>query len=42
MATYIETVARLSLATAMRRNVRTVTSRAFTREEITKIIGGLP
>jgi uncharacterized protein with GYD domain len=35
-------VARLSLATAMQGNVRTVTSRAFTREEFTKIITGLP
>ena len=37
-----EVVARLSLATAMQGNVRTVTSRAFTREETTKIIAGLP
>ena len=37
-----ELVARLSLATAMQGNVRTVTSRAFTREETTKIIAGLP
>jgi uncharacterized protein with GYD domain len=37
-----ETVARLSLATGMQGNVRTVTSRAFTREEMTKIVGGLP
>jgi uncharacterized protein with GYD domain len=37
-----EAVARLSLATAMQGNVRTVTSRAFTREECTKILGGLP
>jgi len=37
-----EVVARLSLATAMQGNVRTVTSRAFTREETTKIVAGLP
>lgn len=37
-----EAVARLSLATAMQGNVRTMTSRAFTREEFTKIVGSLP
>jgi uncharacterized protein with GYD domain len=37
-----EVVARLSLATALQGNVRTVTSRAFAREETTRIIGGLP
>jgi len=37
-----EVVARLSLATAMQGNVRTVTARAFTREETTRIIAGLP
>jgi uncharacterized protein with GYD domain len=37
-----EVVARLSLATAMQGNVLTVTSRAFTREETTRIIAGLP
>jgi uncharacterized protein with GYD domain len=37
-----ELVARLTLATGMQGNVRTVTSRAFTRDETTKIIGGLP
>jgi uncharacterized protein with GYD domain len=37
-----EAVARLSLATAMQGNVRTMTSRAFTREELAKIVGSLP
>ena len=37
-----EVVARLTLATGMQGNVRTVTSRAFSREETTRIIGGLP
>jgi uncharacterized protein with GYD domain len=37
-----EVVARLSLATAMQGNVRTMTSRAFTREEMAKIVGSLP
>ena len=37
-----EVVPRLSLATAIQGNVRTVTSRAFTREETTRIIAGLP
>jgi uncharacterized protein with GYD domain len=37
-----EAVARLSLATAMQGNVRTMTSRAFTREELAKIVSSLP
>lgn len=37
-----EVVARLSLATAMQGNVRTVTARAFTWQETTKILGSLP
>jgi len=37
-----ETVARMTLATAMAGNVRTTTMRAFNREEFGKIIAGLP
>jgi uncharacterized protein with GYD domain len=37
-----ETAARLTLATGMMGNVRTVTMKAFTREETVKIIQGLP
>lgn len=37
-----ETAARLVLATGMMGNVRTVTMKAFTREETVKIIQGLP
>jgi uncharacterized protein with GYD domain len=37
-----ETVARLTLATGMLGNVRTVTSRAFSRDETARIIQSLP
>ncbi|MBI2154112.1 MAG: GYD domain-containing protein [Candidatus Rokubacteria bacterium] len=37
-----ETAAKLALATASLGNVRTVTMRAFNREEFRKIIAGLP
>ena len=37
-----ETVARMTLATAMAGNVRTTTMRTFNREEFGKIIAGLP
>ncbi len=37
-----EAVARLTLATGMLGNVRTVTSRAFSRDETTKIIQSMP
>jgi uncharacterized protein with GYD domain len=37
-----ETAARLTLATGMGGNVRTVTMKAFTRDETVKIIQGLP
>jgi len=37
-----ETAAGLTLATGMMGNVRTVTMKAFTREETIKIIQGLP
>jgi uncharacterized protein with GYD domain len=37
-----EVVARLTLATGMLGNVRTVTSRAFSRDEVVKVIQSLP
>lgn len=37
-----ETVAKMALGTAMQGNVRTMTLRAFGREEMDKIIGSLP
>lgn len=37
-----EAVARLTLATGMMGNVRTVTSRAFSRDEMTRVIQSLP
>ena len=37
-----ETVARLALATGMQGNVRTTTMRAFPRDEMDKIVAGLP
>ena len=37
-----ETAAKMALGTAMQGNVRTMTLRAFGREEMDKIIGSLP
>ena len=37
-----ETAAKLALGTAMQGNMRTTTMRAFSREEMDKIIGSLP
>jgi uncharacterized protein with GYD domain len=37
-----ETATRLMLATVMQGNVRTVTMRAFSEEEMARIVGGLP
>ena len=37
-----ETVTKLALSVAMQGNVRTTTMRAFNREELRKIIAGLP
>jgi len=37
-----ETAAQLALGTAMQGNVRTTTMRAFSRQEMDKIIGSLP
>jgi len=36
-----ETAAKLALGTAMQGNVRTTTMRAFSREEMDKIVGGI-
>lgn len=37
-----ETAARLAIATAMQGNVRTMTMRAFSEEEMQRIVQGLP
>ena len=37
-----ETAAKMALGTAMQGNVRTMTMRAFGREEMDKIVGSLP
>jgi uncharacterized protein with GYD domain len=37
-----ETATRLMLGTAMQGNVRTVTMRAFSEDEMQRIVGGLP